>query len=667
MHDDPTGADRLDRIAAFLGRGDFAKTLRAEAERRRAAPRRRAKRNEQEAWGELPPPGAFADGPFGLGYTADRYPVRLTSRDLNGPVTLVVGPPGAGKTTLLDRIARSAAPSNLGVVMVDTKSPLGAEAQHGLPVLQPRDAALDLRPPQGVSLEAYMHRTQVLVEQTAYVYSGSRYILEIWHDLLEDGQGATDPCMRLILDRLERKLGSTRPWNKAHQHLDSAYNALSRIVTGSDLFAAVNGMTWEQRFQHSHCLRLNGLSAEAIRFAALLYMEAMQMHAMIRGWSDRKLRTLLILDDARVVARDMHRTGQPAVDVLTNAADLFQAYGIGLVISLQHLGEVSRDLLSSANGVVLVGPITDTDIRALRDRLDIDSHRAHYLKTQAPFRAVIHIRNHVWNRPAPLLLAPPLEGKAAEEAHLASVRARESMLAGQRTTIWTSCETSEPDSNGASEENAENQVPSHETPKMATLDEESHKLLVACVTHPYAYQQELGLLAGYSGRVLSSTRMALEDRGLVRGHKCSSYTIWEPTDLGFRAIGREPRKLPGRGSYSHRVLQERWRVHMVRDAARVSIEHTLPKGIMDGTATLQDGSRVGLEIVLSNDTMTNSIEKLLGFDGDRWLVVLDTKACKLARLCLSDLGTVRLLTVMQFMKLSAGVIRLSPPIGDRSD
>ena len=34
MHDDPTGADRLDRIAAFLGRGDFAKTLRAEAERR---------------------------------------------------------------------------------------------------------------------------------------------------------------------------------------------------------------------------------------------------------------------------------------------------------------------------------------------------------------------------------------------------------------------------------------------------------------------------------------------------------------------------------------------------------------------------------------------------------------------------------------------------------
>src|SRR5690606_38639909 len=149
---------------------------------------------------------------------------------------------------------------------------------------------------------------------------------------------------------------------KSSAHYESAINALKRVCSGQAMFSGVRPLPWERRFAHGHAVALAGLSAEAQRIAALTYLEALLPHARAWGSQDRTLRCLVVLDDARVVAKGVRREGQASVDALVDFADKAHASGIGVIIALQHLGEVSPDLLAGANGLFLVGPIAAEDL-----------------------------------------------------------------------------------------------------------------------------------------------------------------------------------------------------------------------------------------------------------------------------------------------------------------
>jgi len=150
------------------------------------------------------------------------------------------------------------------VIGFDTKHPPEHEPGHALPTLDARHASLGLGPPPGATEEAFVNRWLRPIEQSLYLHSGSRYILEAWRERRECLEPGGQVCLRGVLDTLEGKLSDAKGWAKQAQHLDSAVNALGRLCRATELFSGVVCLDWRRRFTHSHQLMLRGQTAEAI-------------------------------------------------------------------------------------------------------------------------------------------------------------------------------------------------------------------------------------------------------------------------------------------------------------------------------------------------------------------------------------------------------------------
>lgn len=606
------------------------------------------------AWERLPPADAFADGRYLVGHQPDGQPVVLSDADINGPLTLLVGPPNSGKTYLMERWMAAADAGGIPVIGVDTKNGPGVQPLHPLPVLEPGEAALSMEPPQGSDARAFLNRLLTLIEQTLYLHSGSGHILEAWQRLLERTPVGDAVCLRQILHDLEERAGQIRSFSKAAQHLESAVVALRRLCGSHDLFSAVRGLSWAHRFVHSHVLRMRGLPAEAVRIGAMLYCEAFLRHAEAAGWQHRQLRTLFAFDDARVLARSLGRDGHAAVDALLNFMDLAHAGGGGVLLAVQHLGEVSADLVAAANALLLIGPTSAEDVRQLRSRLQLTPAREVYLLQQPAYHAVVHLRNHAWPLPVPVCLAGPAYAMDAQEAAKQRVVRKRALFAGVDVKLWKHQEeppiVAAPRPRPKPPAPGPNVVPVERQP----LPAEQHRLLVALLDRPWLLQTELGARCGVEGRLITALRDELAQTGLVVVHRFARYTLWEATAAAASRIGRVFEPLAGRGAFPHRFLQRRWAAWMQRACPRVAIVHEIPGvGPVDGYAEREDGTRVAVEIVLSPETLERSVAKLGRVHGERMVVVLDKTAAKAAQTALTDLLGVEVVTVQEFVKLTA--------------
>jgi hypothetical protein len=597
-------------------------------------------------WGSLPPPEAFGSGSFVLGTTADDHPVCLTPDDLNG-LTLIVGMPATGKTVVLQRFISVADSLGLCVIGISIKNdkPDG----HTLPVLTGAPLGLGLGPPAGCAADEFMARVVTLIEQSLYLHSGSRHVLDAWTSLGRLHTDGSQVCLREVLHELEHRSHQFSPVSKTAQHLESAIVALRRLCMATSLFSGTRPLPWEARFGHSHVVDLQGYGAEAVRLAAQLYLEAFSRFARVQHWADRSLRGLFCLDDARVIVHSMERQGQASVEAFLNMVDLCHVYGQGVVVACQNLGEVAADLVTSANIVVLIGPVAAEDARKLSGRLQLDRSREFALLHQPKYQAVMHVRNHAWPVPVPVVLSPPEPLLLDRETIRAARLAR--MVHGHRLELWQPPAAPTPTSSAA--------------PPKATqakggslLDPKLHRLLVCALEHPHYLQTELGEACQIEGRELTDLREDLAARGLIRMHKLIRFTLWETLEKAGDAVGRSWSALPGRGAFPHRFLQARWVAWKRRTYVRADAEAHVPGvGPVDGLAQAADGSRSVVEIVLSLDTAQRSIQKLAAIDGERTLVVPDAAAVKQMRSLLTGLHGVSVLTVQETVKLSQPATR----------
>ncbi|MCB9848530.1 MAG: hypothetical protein H6814_08965 [Phycisphaeraceae bacterium] len=600
------------------------------------------------------PHGAFCDGPCLLGFTPDGRQLRINEDDLNGPVTLVVGPPRSGKTVLAERLMATVDALGGLVIGVDTKNASDHEPGHGLPTLVPRDLALGLEPPPGVDEEVFLGRWIRLIEQSLYLHSGSRYLLEEWRKLRLALAPGERVCWRAVLEALELRLDKAKGWSKQSQHLDSAVNALGRLCRSTELFSSVVGLDWRRRFSHSHTILLRGQTAEAARIATLIYLEAFPLYATAMGWTDRRFRGLFVLDDARVLVKRGERHDHADVDALINFADLAHVNGAGTMVVVQHLGEVSDDLVSSANGLILCGPVSEQDIARLRGRMQLTPLQTQWLLHQPVFYAVAHFRRQAWSFGVPIRLAPPSPTTPAGSfAGADRERRRRAMFDGMTPKLWAPAPisaSSTATSSTASTERSGNG--DQDSDEKQGLSAKLHRLLTELADHPHLLQSELGQRCGVRGRELTACRDELQQLGLVRTHRLLRYALWELTQKGAERIGRRFIPLAGRGSHSHRFMQARWAAWKRRACPRVEVEHEIPGvGPVDGYAETAEGAVEVVEIVLSEETVDRAIEKLVKVDGVRTIVVTDQDAVQRIRRRVGDLAGIGVLSVRELVAI----------------
>jgi hypothetical protein len=631
-------------------------------------------------WGELPPPGMYDGQPIPIGTTPDGRELTLSPDDLNGPLSIVVGPARAGKSTLFHGLARHADHHGVIVISLDTKNLPQYQPGHPLPALHAGDLAIGLQPPLGASAVVFRERLRTIIEQTSFVQFGARYILEEWIALEHSG----GPVMlSTIYERIQARLARASPWSKEAGYLLSAEQALRRICAATELFRGEHPLAWEARFTHSYEMRLPGETAEGLNVFTRILIESALQFARLRGWQDRQLRILMLLDDARVLMRRSGRPDHLEVDTLLDAADRGQSSGIAFVLAVQHLGEVDPGLLASANAIVLIGPMSELDIDRLKGRLDLTPDRRHWLLTQPVHQALVHVRRHTWPYPVPITLRPPPgPDEMAQFAHERQ-RRQEALLALRPAKPAPAAPT--PNHTGRSnpghaaprkaspgQSSPATAPPSRPTPTASpsadstahptatanpALDPKPHALLVALLQRPWLLQVELGSMVGVQGREITDLRDQLVARGFVRVHALGPLRLWEPTEAGAAAVGRSYGPLSGRGAYPHRWLQSRlaakWKHEGLR---RVEIEFDVPGvGSVDCYAERADGTCLAAEIVLSIETLDRAIHKLGAFNGERLLVVPDKKASASARAGLARLRVIRILTVRALIEASRPV------------
>ncbi len=639
LHPDVLRA-RLDRVRSPAMRSLYERQLQ-KAEMHEQA---RMQASGAPQWGQVPPTEAFS-GPLVIGAFLSGEPVGLTQEQLAGPLILLIGPPGSGKTTLLNRLMMLTDALGHTVISFATKEAKEHAWGHTLPVLEPEQAALGLRPPAGMSREMLISRVLTLMEQSLWLSSGSIQIRSAIERLSEKLPAPYEPCLQGVLETMTRFKASSKAYSKSAAHRVSAVVALVKLCGGHAMFSGVRPLSWERRLSTSHALRLRDLPAEAIRITVLTYLEA---YLGCAGAGTRQLRHLWAIDDARVIARSVKREGQASVDALTRYVDLAQSSGGVIVLSLQHCGEVSPELISSASGVILTGPASDLDLKHLRGRFNLDKDRTEYLRTQAKYHAVVHFRDGLWPNPFPILLAPPPVVEQSVFERERQVRTCE-LFSGVQVELWRSellNDTPKPQSTQDRQSTRDFKRDDE------GLDPKLHSLLCAVLDQPYLFQDEIGKACKVRGRELTSCRDELQHRGYVKAHRLVRLVIWEPTLEGAKVAGRKLKPLAGRGSYQHKWVQARWCAWMKQSCQRVEVEYTISGiGIVDGYAE-RDGVAVALEVVLDLSTLERSLEKLRMFTGERVLVVPDQKAVDKVKNQLVDLELIQVMTVREMVKLS---------------
>ena len=627
------------RIAQLRNAGQAALSLgirglyrRAERDRRRRL-QDLARVHEHEAFPVLAPPATVVEGPFLVGSLPAGQPVRLASTCLNG-LTLVYGDTGTGKTSLVSRWITSAIEHDLWTLFIDTKTGENEILQHPAPMLNVDEAAQSLAPPPGCDELAWLVAMLITLETTLWLVSGSQEIIEAYRRVR--AVAAEEICFAQLGHHLEQSVRSTKRWSKSLQHQESALAALRRLNGDGTLFAAAQMLPWERRFKFSHGVRIRDATPEAIRTFALIMLAAFRKHAEAQEWTQRLLRALLVFDDARVIVKDLGRSGHAAVDPMIDAIDKMHASGIGVVVNVQHLSELPKSLIVSARNLILVGQVAGDDARQLQARLQLTPKQKDYLMHQPDYCAVCHLRRHAFSYPFPVTLAPPDCALSIAEARTRQEATKRKMLDGFAPRLWqpplevtppAQRPAPTPTAGDPGELSQEEAKPPAESAGDG-LEQAAFALLQSVLTQPHLLQVEHGRCAGIEGRELTAIRDRLVDQDLLRVQRCGRYVLLEPTAAAAKTLGTKLEPLTGRGDYPHRWLQARLASWLEADHPRVEMEYATKLGHFDVYAETATGDRVAGEVVLSMDTLDRALEKLAAFNGRCILVVMDTAAAK---------------------------------------
>jgi len=593
----------------------------------------RAEANNHAAFPLLPPDGTF-NGSILIGHTSAGTSISLTPNDFNR-LSIVIGTPGSGKSWLASRIMQSLHKHGIWIFTTDAKSTPGTVLPTGIPMLAPHEAAITLESPPGQTHEQFITRLLHLVESSVYLSSGSVHV----RDTIESRRNITGRndqlCLAEIAHYLHRRTNA-RGNPKQQQHLQSAATALDRLTQADGgLFSSTLMLPWPDRLTTSHGLWLRGMPVEAGRIATLLTLYAAMAHQHQCGHTDRRLRGLAVLDDARPLIYNTNKETTSGVNPFLEFVDTAAATGIATMILIQSTAEIPESLLSAAGNILLVGPIDGRELLSLRPRLELDSEQISHLVHQPKHHAIMHCRHGDFTYPFPLVLAGPQYVLSQAEAVQQQQHAKAQLLANHHPQRWspqapaaTAAPTPAPTRSPAHNAATSSTTSHTPTPTPPPLDADAHALLTTLARHPYMMQAELGNAANLSGRHLTRLRDELAAQQLLTVHKLGRYQLWELTTTAAHRIGVTYGPLPGRGGYSHRWLQARIAHWLKQTHPTVAVEHPWQSGHLDVFARSATGNQIAYEVVLSTSNLDDVLAKLASFPGDTFIVVTDNASAR---------------------------------------
>jgi hypothetical protein len=620
--------------------------------------------NEHEAFALLPGVDDGIDrGEILLGQTPAGMHVRL-GLDALCCRTVILGIPGSGKSVLASRLVDRTSQRGVWVFATDAKSSPTTVLRHGVPMLGPAEATLTMATPPGFSENTWLTMLLWLFESTLYLSYGSQHIRRAYEAIRQRCE-SDSICLTQLAALVHSRIRRTKGNYKELSQLQTAAMVLDRLSKADlGLFSSTSMVPWKRRLRRSHGVWLRGVPAESGRIFTLatLYAAIGREHALNTHGS-RQLRSLFVLDDARTLVRSAgHHQQTSGTDPFLHAVDVGQSAGLGTVVVIQNLDELDPGFLVGADNLILCGPVDMNDVNKLRHRLQLTPEQADYLAHQPRYHALVHLRSHEYSYAFPVQLAGPEHCLSEDEARTLQVRNRQQLLAGFKPSKWAP--QTEPIEQAEIKASSPEQIPGGPaSPHCSSvqLDPQPHRCLVTILHNPWLLQSELAKIVGIGGRVITSIRNHLEQRGYVKQHKLGRYVLWEPLEVGATAVGMKLRNLAGRGSYAHRWLQARIEAWLEQQAAQVKVEAECGHGRIDVLATMSDGSRTAYEIMLSDGNLVTTLDKLAELDASSSVVVcVDTEAARRIQrlidestLFVSRKTTPTLQTIAQIVKASA--------------
>ncbi len=614
--------------------------------------------NGHEAFPVVPRPEVLT-GDVHLADLPDGSPARIDRDRLNG-LTIVLGAPGSGKSVMVGRLIETLRRAGIWILATDLKG--DDQPAHALPVLEPREAAITTSPPPGLEAGVWFTKLLWLLESSSFIDYGALFIRRE-HERLT-GISRSEISFAELAAALQIQVRTSRVF-KEQGYLATAAAALDRMTTGDGgLFSSASMLPWSTRLAHPHALHLSRTTALAARLAVLATLHAYILSGPVRQRTGRALGGLAVLDDARALIRESSLRSTSGVEPFQHAFDTGQSAGLGVLVVAQNLAELPRDLLASADNMILCGPVEGSEVTRLRDRLELTSEQAAYLQHQEAFRALVHLRAGAWTHPFPVRLLPC----AADPGALAQERmdAKADLLAGFSTTPWTpataAAGTPPPSATNPVTKQGTTQGTMPNTAPPPALDPAAHRCLGTILAKPYLLQSEIGKRCGVAGREITATRDALEAAGLVAVHKLGRLVLWEPLEPAARRLGVTFAPLSGRGGHPHRWLCHRIAAWARACGADAFLEHDWHGRRLDVLIRHPNATRAAYEVVLSNSNLDDTLEKLAAFGADTSVVIVaDRKAVDRVRRRCGGAGLFQaqlpaILTVQQIIQQTAARI-----------
>lgn len=564
----------------------------------------------------------IAAGDILLGILPSGVAVRASLQAMNG-LTLVVGIPGAGKSTLTLGWAEAVHRAGRWACWIDSKTAPGEMLRLSLPVLDPQEASITLTPPAGCAGDVWFAKLRWVLEHSLYIVDATLVLdhtLDRVRPLLPPSR---EPCLADLYHALANWSWARGSW-RDEQLRGTARTTLQRLLDGGHgLFTARKMLPWATRLSHSHGVRLHGVTPDAGRVFVLMLLLAFLEHQTSRSVQDRQLHGLAFLDDARWIVRDLQRSGTSGTDPFQWIHDVAHSKGLGLVVNVQSLAELGHNLVRAATTLVLAGPLHGDDVKYLRTHLQLDSDQADYLQHQLPHHAVVWSSRLGFTYPFPVRLPGPEHLADGGTAAAVQVESKRQLLAGHSQAPWS------PPQEAGSPLPAQSTV----TPlKPRRCSPGADKALRAVIAFPWLYQDEVARSIGIRGRELTAIRDEMVQNGYVKAVAVARFVAWEVSEAGAAQVAAAYEPLSGRGSFPHRWLQSRAAAFLRRSCRRVETEFAVGDGAqrVDVYGELADGTTLAYEIMLGQDNLDETLDKLATLAAVSTIVVGDSKAAKSA-------------------------------------
>lgn len=563
------------------------------------------------------------DGPYGVGTVLQTgFPYGTNDRLLSEQ-TLIVGRGGGGKTTVAKTLllnTKRASPHITMAIIERKREYTDLAKELGFHIITTETLRINpLRPPPGVSDRVWKSVfAQSLMDDQEILVPTSNLIMDAIDELLEPRRAdGRYPTLAELNAHIESK--HYPPSSRLAGYQAAAMNRIGGLCNAlPDTFADDGGYDVSRMNHTDHLILLHDIPHLVHQnYLIKLLLDQIFVYRMVVDGLQRRVDTIVLLDEATSLFRRTDET-QRNPSYLSYIISQARAYGLAIIATSQYAGDLSHALLGNTSTKILVGGMEKNDDR--RTFLDLRPHtpeQADVVKSfREPGHAFISDPRHthfiecIIHQPD---LPPPMEpaevaARAQESARaLGWVRSRNEDAAAESGATESPAEQSQTES------------PAGEPPLRSPPSEPDRDMMVLADVEQTPFQtfkvrtERLGL----PREPMQDAIKRLEANHLIVIHKVhlragAPSDLYEVTETGYRALGKEAPARRGHGSYLHQFYQRSVAAHWRSKGYDVTIEGRAEEKAVDIIAVQRpEGETVAVEIELHVKTSMHFVHNLL--------------------------------------------------------